>query len=48
MCPWNFPVAWPEVSIIIPHKAVTGWHKGMAAYFNSIDTYDHNLAVGVF
>ena len=34
-------------SIIIPHKAVTDWHKEMAAYLKSIDPYGHIVTTSV-
>jgi hypothetical protein len=34
-------VFYGQDSIIIPHQAVTGWHREMAAYLKSIDPYDH-------
>lgn len=34
-------------SILIPHQAVTGWHKEMAAYLKSIDPYDHIVTTSV-
>ena len=34
-------------SIIIPHKAITDWHKEMAAYLKSIDPYDHIVTTSV-
>lgn len=34
-------------SIIIPHKAITSWHKEMATYLKSIDPYDHIVTTSV-
>ena len=34
-------------SIIIPHKAVTDWHREMAAYLKGIDPYDHIVTTSV-
>ena len=34
-------------SIIIPHIAITDWHKEMAAYLKSIDPYDHIVTTSV-
>jgi hypothetical protein len=34
-------------SIIIPHKAVTDWHREMAAYLKSIDPYGHIVTTSV-
>lgn len=34
-------------SIIIPHQAVTSWHKEMGAYLQKIDPYDHIVTTSV-
>lgn len=34
-------------SIIIPHTAVTKWHKEMAEYLKTIDPYDHIVTTSV-
>lgn len=34
-------------SVIIPHDAVTNWHKEMAAYLKNIDPYDHIVTTSV-
>lgn len=34
-------------SIIIPHKAVTSWHKEMSAYLKEIDPYNHIVTTSV-
>ena len=40
-------VYYGQDSIIIPHKAVTDWHKEMATYLKSIDPYDHIVTTSV-
>lgn len=34
-------------SAIIPHDAITSWHKEMAAYLKAIDPYDHIVTTSV-
>jgi len=34
-------------SIIIPHKAVTSWHKDMSRYLKEIDPFDHVITTSV-
>lgn len=34
-------------SIIIPHAAVTNWHKEMSAYLKSIDPYGHMVSTSI-
>lgn len=34
-------------STIIPHDAITSWHKEMAAYLKEIDPYDHIVTTSV-
>jgi hypothetical protein len=34
-------------SVIIPHDAITSWHKEMAAYLKSIDPYGHIVTTSV-
>lgn len=34
-------------SLIIPHEAVTSWHREMASYLKSIDPYEHIVTTSV-